>query len=233
MTAGDAPSGNPLKPVPRGTGEKAMRPRDAASILLIDRSRERPHVLVGKRGNRHAFMPDLYVFPGGRRDRTDHALPFSADLHPAVISRLVSDAPGRLRPASARALALAAIRELGEETGLLPEHTGSQAVPDLSRLRYVARAITPPGHVRRFDTRFFLTFADEINVNLASLQDSDELSDLRWLDMADISGLKMPDITRTVLEDVTNLMIGDPSVPFGTPVPFYFMRHGRFIRTCE
>lgn len=215
---------SPLLAVPREQGKRSLRPKDAASILLIDRTEMQPRVLVGKRGSKHAFMPDLYVFPGGRRDRGDHALPFSSDLNPAVRDRLVC---GKTRVSTARALALAAIRELAEETGL------RISGPDLSRLRYVARAITPPGNVRRFDTRFFLAFTDETGVDIRHLRDSEEMADLRWLDIGQISGLNMPPITRTVLEDVTKLMTGDPTVPFGTAVPFYFMRHGRFVRTCE
>ncbi|MDS7596832.1 NUDIX hydrolase [Agrobacterium tumefaciens] len=205
-----------------------MRPRDAAALLLFDRSGPRLRVLMGKRSAAHVFMPNTYVFPGGKRDRRDHALPYCGELHPAVVSRLTKSVPRQLSPAGARALALAAVRELVEETGIRlgRESTG----PDLSTLRFVARAITPPGLSRRYDTRFFSGFVDEIDVDIAALRDSDELRDLRWVDTANLSGLNMPTITRTVLEDVTKLMIGDPSLPFECPVRFYFTRHGRFIR---
>ena len=103
-------------------------------------------------------------------------------------------------------------------------------VADLSSLRYVARAITPPGNVRRFDTRFFLAFTDEAAIDPAAISDSSELHDLRWLDMADLSGLNMPSITRTILDDVKAQMQTDPSLPFGSDGPFYFSRHGRFFR---
>lgn len=205
-----------------------VTPKDAASLILIDRTDGHHRVLMGRRGSAHVFMPDLYVFPGGRRDARDHALPFSRDLHPQVIERLLADAPGRIGPARARALALAALRELHEETGLSPpEGVGA----DLSHLRYVARAITPPGNVRRYDTRFFLTFLDETPFDVNRLTDSDELQDLRWLDIQALSGLKVPAITRTVLEDVRDLITAEPSLPFGSPVNFYFMRRGQFIRS--
>jgi 8-oxo-dGTP pyrophosphatase MutT (NUDIX family) len=200
--------------------------RDAASLILVDRSGGGLRVLMGRRGSGHVFMPDVYVFPGGRRDARDHALPFSADLDPLVLEKLVAGTTARMTSARARALALAALRELHEETGL----AGGSAA-DLSRLRYVARAITPPGNVRRYDTRFFLTFADETGFDMARLGDSDELQDVRWLDIAELSGLKLPRITQAVMEDVKNLMASDPSLPFGSPVSFYFMRHGRFVRS--
>ncbi|WP_161974103.1 NUDIX domain-containing protein [Rhizobium deserti] len=206
-----------------------MRPQDAAALLLIDRSHGYSQVLVGRRGSGHVFMPDVYVFPGGRRDPRDHALPFASDLHPLVLDKLLADAPAGTNAARARALALAALRELAEETGI----GFSTGRADLAKLRYVARAraITPPGHIRRYDTRFFLAFADETALDLAALQDSAELQDLQWLDMRVVSGLKLPRITQTVLEDVKTLLISDPSLPFGTPVSCYSMRHGRFVRS--
>lgn len=204
-----------------------VKPKDAASLVLIDRSAANLRVLVGRRGSGHVFMPDVYVFPGGRRDARDHALPFSADLDPLVFEKLTAGTSGRMTTARARALALAALRELKEETGL----AGPGASADLSRLRYVARATTPPGNVRRFDTRFFLAFLDESGFDVNHLTDSNELQDLRWLDIGALSGLKLPAITKTVLEDVRNLIAADPSLPFGSPVNFYFMRHGRRVRT--
>jgi len=202
-----------------------VKPRDAASLILIDRSAARLRVLMGRRGSGHVFMPDVYVFPGGRRDARDHALPFGADLDPLVLKKLLAGTEARMTPSRARALALTALRELHEETGLVA------ATADLSRLRYVARAITPPGNVRRYDTRFFLAFSDETQFDMTHLGDSNELQDVRWLDIAELSGLKLPRITQAVLEDVQNLMSADPSLPFGTPISFYFMRHGRFVRS--
>jgi len=55
-----------------------VRPRDAATLILIDRSGERPRVLVGRRHDKVVFMPGKYVFPGGRVDPTDHRIPTAA-----------------------------------------------------------------------------------------------------------------------------------------------------------
>ena len=207
----------------------AGRPRDAASIILIDRSSAQPRILMGRRGRGHAFMPDLYVFPGGRRDPRDHALPFAEDLHPQVGEKLLAASAGRLTPRGARALALAALRELHEEAGL--RICADNGAADLSQLRYVARAITPPGNVRRFDTRFFLLPADEYGLHQQVLRDSDELQDIRWVAFDALADISVPRITRSILADVKALLKTDPSLPFGLPVPFYFMRHGRFVRS--
>ncbi|WP_246617394.1 NUDIX hydrolase [Rhizobium populisoli] len=204
-----------------------VKPKDAASLILIDRSGGGPRVLVGKRGSAHVFMPDVYVFPGGRRDPKDYALPFAADLDPQVTEKLLAGGSARMGHSRARALALTALRELREETGL----SIADGAPNLSRLRYVARAITPPGNVRRFDTRFFLAFLDETGFDVNHLTDSNELQDLRWLDIQGLSSLKLPAITKTVLEDVRGLMDTDPALPFGSPVNFYFMRRGQFVRS--
>jgi 8-oxo-dGTP pyrophosphatase MutT (NUDIX family) len=216
--------------------EPVGRPKDAATLILIDRSAGGHRVLLGQRARSHAFMPGLYVFPGGRRDPGDHRRPFTSDLDPQVIEKLLVANRRPMTSGGARALALAAVRELAEETGLRfsaqKPATGSEtaAAAELATLRYVARAITPPGHPRRYDTRFFLTFTDEAGIDPSDICDSRELLDLQWLDIGDISCLNMPDITKTVLGDVIELLKADPSLGFGRAVPFYFLRRGRFVR---
>src|SRR2546430_16826219 len=46
-----------------------MRPRDAATLILVRQRGKVPEVLLGCRDAKHAFMPNRYVFPGGRVDR--------------------------------------------------------------------------------------------------------------------------------------------------------------------
>ena len=207
------------------------RPRDAATLILLDRSTGCPRVLLGKRSSRHVFMPDTYVFPGGRRDRQDHALPFASDLHPAVMAKLSAERRAGTNR-SARALALAAVRELQEETGLpLGETIGGRLHARLDSLRYIARAITPPGYPRRFDTRFFTTFADEAGIVPELVCDTAELHDLRWHGLDALDDLDMPWITRTVIGDLGGLMHADAGLPFGSPVPFYRSSGRQHLRT--
>ncbi|CAD7032654.1 NUDIX domain-containing protein [Pseudorhizobium endolithicum] len=211
---------------PPRTNREKLRPRDASTIILLDRRDGIPRFLMGRRGGGHAFMPDVYVFPGGRRDRQDYALPFQRDLHPLVSHRLLSQTTARTRSTTARALALAAMRELQEETGLAPG-----TPPDLYHLRYVARAVTPPGNVRRFDTRFFLLPTDEANIATDTLRETEELQDPRWVSFSDLDDLNVPRITLAVLREVRAMLDAQPSLPYGLPVPYYFMRRGRFVRT--
>jgi 8-oxo-dGTP pyrophosphatase MutT (NUDIX family) len=213
------------------------RPVDAASILLLDRSAATVRVLVGRRSSKHVFMPDLYVFPGGRRDRADRLVPVANPLNPLACERLALRTGTRCSDARLRALGVAAVRELHEEAGISlgiahgerPE-AGLPFRPDLSRLRFLARAITPAGMVRRFDTRFFTLFADEAGVDPAGAQASHELEDLRWIDIFDPMGIKMPDITVLILEELQKSLQEDESLPFGRAAPLYHTRRGRFLK---
>src|SRR3954453_519559 len=91
-----------------------MRPKDAATLILIDRSGPVPKVLLGKRHTRHKFMPGKYVFPGGGVDPADDLMPTATPLARATEARLMPRFDGG-GPVQARALALAAIRETFEE----------------------------------------------------------------------------------------------------------------------
>lgn len=209
-----------------------LRPRDASTLILVDRMGPAPRVLVGKRGKAHAFMPELYVFPGGRRDRGDSRAPVAAPLRPEVIDQLAIRTPSRFTVATANGLAVAAARELEEEVSLslTPQEFSGQFRPDLSRLRFLARAITPPGQSRRFDTRFFVCFTDEIAADAAMARDSAELHDLTWVAIDDTNSVSMPRITQIVLADLGAALEADPDLPFGRPFAFYAVERGRHTR---
>src|ERR1700732_5581736 len=100
-----------------------LRPKDAATLVLIDHSGPISKVLLGKRHHGHKFMPGKFVFPGGRVEPADKRMPTARPLDRHAEQRLMR-AVKRPSPVKARALALAAIRETYEETGLL---LGAQA----------------------------------------------------------------------------------------------------------
>ena len=222
-----------------GAGPK--RPRDAATLILLDRKGGDVNVLMGRRHMRHAFMPGKFVFPGGRTDPADSRIPVVAGLHPQVEARLAN---ARTTAARARAIAMSAVRETYEEAGLLIGRRGDFATanpdwlgfaehgvaPSLEGLRYVARAITPPGRVRRFDTRFLAAFRDEVAVELPGGGPTDELEEIMWLPLEKALDADIPAITRTILDDLFNRMRDDPELAPTTPVPFYYMRRNRFLR---
>ncbi|MGI6244393.1 MAG: NUDIX hydrolase [Pseudochelatococcus sp.] len=199
-------------------------PRDAASLIIMDRTPGGHYVLMGRRHERHVFMPDAYVFPGGRLEPCDAEMVVAGALHPAAERKLMAmvDDPS---PLAARALALAAIRETFEETGHLvgstdygaPEETpeawrafAEHAVfPELDALHFVARAITPPRYPRRFDARFFAIDASAIAHTVEGAHGPDhELVELVWVGIDDVASLNTPRITRLVIDAVIHRLAG-------------------------
>ncbi|WP_338144831.1 NUDIX hydrolase [Fertoeibacter niger] len=208
---------------PQGSAGLPIRP--AATVILLRQGRAEPEVLMGQRGAAAAFMPSKFVFPGGAVDAGDAAVPLARPLSAPCAARLGED------PAPA-ALAAAAIRELWEETGLAlgrpghwhaPEGWQDFAArglqPDAAALRFVFRAITPPGRTRRFDARFFLADAAAVagDTNDFSAA-SDELSHLHWIGLAAARALDLPFITEVVLSEITALLRDGPSA---AGVPFF------------
>jgi 8-oxo-dGTP pyrophosphatase MutT (NUDIX family) len=223
----------------RAAGRRAVRPRDAATLVLVRRDPDGRHrVLMGQRHASHKFMPNKFVFPGGRVDPADGRIEPVAGLRPAVMEKLCAGCP----PTKARALAMAAIRETFEETGLLvgeagaaPRRTRSEpwakfmangVVPRLDILDYVARAVTPPYRDRRFDARFFMADATHIQGDVHDTSGaSGELLEIHWVPLDEAQKLDLPTITHVVIDEVARrLRQGDPSAG---SVPFFITRHGK------
>src|SRR3984885_2022444 len=83
-----------------------MRPKDAATLILVDRSTPVPKVLVGRRHDKVVFMPGKFVFPGGRVDKSDNRVPVAAPMPKALEANLLKGSP-KITPSRARALAIA------------------------------------------------------------------------------------------------------------------------------
>ena len=98
-------------------------------------------------------------------------------------------------------------------------------VPRLEALDFVARAVTPPRRLRRYDTRFFMAEAGEIAGTAHDSAASGELLTPRWVTPAEAKSAQTLRITRRVLDEVeARLSEGqDPT----RPVPFYRLRHNR------
>jgi 8-oxo-dGTP pyrophosphatase MutT (NUDIX family) len=220
------------------------QPRDAASLILVDRSAGEPKVLLGKRHGDHAFMPGHFVFPGGRIEESDRNVPAAAELHPAVATRLTKEVP-KVDDQTARAFALAAIRETFEETGIVigRKHNGAMPaapdqwrsffatgfLPDLSGLRLMARALAPPRTKRRFDARFLAVDASAIAAQSEGVVHSNaELVEIVWVRLDEAMRLPLPDITEIVLADISASI--SAGFPQDAPAPFYQMRDGKYVR---
>lgn len=194
---------------------RAARPRDAAALVIVDRSGDEPRVLMGRRGVGHSFLPGKWVFPGGAIDRGDVGVAAASEPAADMIAALGA----RLSPRRARALVVAAVRETFEETGLiLGSRTGdprannafARAVaPDLAALCYVARLVTPPHMPRRFDTRFFM--ADAARWASREPRDTRELEQLDWFALDRAADLGLLEPTRIVLAHLRGMLNGRAS----------------------
>jgi 8-oxo-dGTP pyrophosphatase MutT (NUDIX family) len=233
----------------RRSDHPSDRPRDAATLIIVDGATGEPRILMGRRHPDQIFLPNKFVFPGGRSEPSDHIVPSTSELTEHAVNKLLHDMKGQPSPRRARALALAALRETYEETGLLigSNHADSDAAlpnnaqqiwhdffaegvrPALSPLTFLARAITPPGRPRRYDTRFFLI--DAAHIVKRTAPKDDELSDVDWFTLDELRGLDMPNITRAIIEDLAEHLAGSAEDRAAWPVPFYYFKASTFERT--
>ena len=202
--------------------------RNAATVIVVRSKHDNPSVLMGQRGVNAAFMPSKFVFPGGAVDDQDLSIDIKKSINEVCKNRLLKENEN----GPWNALVAAAIRELFEETGQIigveqewrepPSSWRGFAktgyVPDASHMSFVFRAITPPGRPRRFDARFFLIQAEELQTNLDDFSmASDELSHLQWIALKDTKNFDLPFITQVVLAEITGNLTnsGPPArVPF-------------------
>ncbi|WP_236552558.1 NUDIX hydrolase [Belnapia sp. F-4-1] len=174
---------------------RSVTPRHAASLILWREGPQGVEVLMGLRHASHRFMPNVLVFPGGRVDRADHRAPALGDLPAFTRACLERQAP----PSLARAIGIAAARELHEETGLvLGRMEDGRLLPDLPTLHYLCRAVTPPNRFRRFNARFLIARAEAAH---GALRGNGELEELRFFGIEEAAGHKIASITGKVLRE--------------------------------
>jgi 8-oxo-dGTP pyrophosphatase MutT (NUDIX family) len=248
------------------------RPKDAATLILVDRSGSIPKVLVGKRHDKVVFMPGKFVFPGGRVDKSDNRVPVAAPIPRELEANLLKGSP-KIEASRAKSLAIAAIREACEETGLClgRKHEGKTPkldgpklddprlndprlndprlndprrddsrlhgpwqpfsdaglLPDPSGLFLIARAITPPGRVRRFDTRFFTADASAITHRVEGVIHPDaELVELVWVEIGSKPLADLHPMTRNVLGELEKRLATGP-LRHDAAVPFFHFYGGK------
>jgi 8-oxo-dGTP pyrophosphatase MutT (NUDIX family) len=240
-SAGSGAAASDFNVANEATHHPYFRPRDAATLILVDRSAAVPKVLVGKRHDKVVFMPGKFVFPGGRVDKTDNRIPVAAPIPAELQANLMKGSP-KIAPSRARSLAVAAIREACEETGLclgrkcdaVPALGGAWKpfadeglLPDPSSLFLIARAITPPGRVKRFDTRFFTADVSSITHRVDGVIHPDaELVELVWVELGSEPLADLHPMTKKVLAELEKRLASGP-LRHDWPLPFFHHFGGR------
>jgi 8-oxo-dGTP pyrophosphatase MutT (NUDIX family) len=213
-----------------------VRPRDAASLILHRTRGGRHEVLMGRRPRAARFMPGVYVFPGGAVEAEDRLVRPASPLSAHVTELLKVGG----RAARARALAVTAVRETFEETGLLLGTRGDAGLPDhpawgawcaqglaphLACLELTGRAITPARLPIRFHARFFLADARHAS---GAIGGDGELEDIAWVPLQDANTLPIADVQKFFIEHLRELFAarGDAG-----PRPVFTHRRGaRYVR---
>jgi 8-oxo-dGTP pyrophosphatase MutT (NUDIX family) len=209
-----------------------VRPRDAASLILLRGEGSALEVLAGRRPLNVKFMPGVYVFPGGAIDPPDRIAWSIETGTEALGSKLAC--PAR-----------AALRETWEEAGVLIGRPGGLPTASPARapieraylerglvaamdlLTYVGRAITPSHSFRRFNTRFFLGDGNDVHGEPAA---SEELEDVAWHPVGHDAFTSFRDVTRFMLARAIALRGGTAS---GEAPLFYWAKNARRIGICR
>jgi 8-oxo-dGTP pyrophosphatase MutT (NUDIX family) len=185
--------------------KQAVRPKDAASLILWKDGPRGIEILMGRRHHNLRFMPGVLVFPGGRVDPDDHR---AKPIHPlpAETRRMLEISA---TPARTTALAHCALRELHEEAGLiLGEMDGTTLRPNFAPLFYLTRAITPAGRPMRFHARFLIAEACHAK---GEIRGSGELEEIRFFALAELHTQPVANITAMILAEFESWLATPPA----------------------
>nr|WP_151755338.1 NUDIX domain-containing protein [Dictyobacter vulcani] len=100
-----------------------VQPRPSAAVMLLRDTQSGLEIFMVRRSSKSAFMPDVYVFPGGAVAEEDHHIEVQTELCWPVANS-GADPEGRTRLGTG--LRVAALRELFEEANILLAYTNEQ-----------------------------------------------------------------------------------------------------------
>lgn len=169
-----------------------VKPKPAASLVITRQKKKNLYVLMGQRPKNSKFAPNVWVFPGGKVEKSDK-LNKDIKLNKKILTDLKKLKANNLLSS---ALISAALRETYEETGL------KLINQNLEDLWVLARAITPANQKIRFDTKFFVL---EENNFTNKIKGNGELHNLGFIDIREAIKLPLFDITQFLLEDLESL----------------------------
>jgi 8-oxo-dGTP pyrophosphatase MutT (NUDIX family) len=223
---------NDVSHAPGKERRSVVRPRDAASLILLRGQGKELEVLAGRRPLHVRFMPGVHVFPGGAIDPPDR-VDWNVESGSETLGSKLAHC------------ARAALRETWEEAGVLvgcPATACATAratrpierayrdhgiVAAMDRLTYVGRAITPSHSNRRFNTRFFLSDGSNVFGEPAS---TEELEEVRWYPIGRHPLASFRDVTRFMLARAIALRDGTAT---GNAPLFYWAKNARRIGVCR
>jgi len=169
-----------------------VKTKPAASLVITRQKKNNLYVLMGQRPKNSKFAPNVWVFPGGKVEKSD-TLNKDIKLNKKILTDLKKLKVNNLLSS---ALISAALRETYEETGL------KLINQNLEDLWVLARAITPANQKIRFDTKFFVL---EENNFTNKIKGNGELHNLGFIDIREAIKLPLFDITQFLLEDLESL----------------------------
>lgn len=201
-----------------------VHPRNAASLVIYRPAGSTFEILMGRRPQKAAFIPDAFVFPGGRVDASDRRIAISRPLPKQAQQQLKTH--GAANRTMGQTLATTALRETYEETGLFlgPDAQDGPLpfLPDQAGMYFLGRAITPSESPIRFHARFFIVNGENIR---GALRSNGELSDLDWHPIDEALKLPIIDVTEFMLTEAKRRLERDQAAQ--TPTPFFGYHGGR------
>jgi 8-oxo-dGTP pyrophosphatase MutT (NUDIX family) len=175
-----------------------MSTRLATTVLLLRGGRVGLEVFMVQRHRNMGFLPNAWVFPGGRVDAADRMAG-----HPALVGGDQVLQQLRLPEENAIAHVVAGLRETWEEIGVwlgegapdpalrhavatrrtpLTDVLGASSRLHLDALRAWSWWVTPEAEPKRYDTRFLVTLAEDADGS----HDEHETVDSRWVDPREV-----------------------------------------------
>tara|TARA_B100000575_G_scaffold288803_1_gene289443 strand:- start:676 stop:1377 length:702 start_codon:yes stop_codon:yes gene_type:complete len=226
--------------------KKLVKPRDASSLIIIKENSKGTFVLMGRRPASSKFMPNVYVFPGGAVEKQDSII---SKLYKKKI-KLSNKIVKSKNSLQTKAIMTAAIRETAEETGLFlvskvkenitntsfqrniwKEFSRKKELPNLEKLLFFGRAITPSFLKIRFHARFFI--ADYYDFT-GKIRSCNELEDVGWINLKDKKDIKIADVTEFLLDQLILLDGKIKNVKQMSSFPMFTWRyHKRWIKWEE
>ena len=198
---------------------KPTKPKDASTLIIIRKMGEKTFVLMGRRPLQSRFMPGVYVFPGGVTEKEDLQAYKFFKLKPN--KKVNKKAVKSYSDSHCQSLLLTAIRETAEETGLYLAESGRNPsktfinsdsswnhftqksyVPNIQKLLFFGRAITPSRLKIRFHARFFLAFYEDF---IGKIKANRELENLDWISLNEAKNNKIADVTEFMLNEIIKL----------------------------